>query len=121
MDCRRDFSDAKCYLELHIEQGDYLFKQGLNIGVVNGIVGIVRYQVTARGHSNHAGTTMMKNRRDAMVAMSAQADARCRQIDDTLVLTVGTIRLWLGSENVIPERWNVRLKCAAWIRKRRTA
>lgn len=105
MDCRRDFSDAKCYLELHIEQGDYLFNQGLNIGVVSGIVGIVRYQVTARGHSNHAGTTMMKNRRDAMVAMSrliTQADARCRQIDDTLVLTVGTIRLWPGSENVIP-------------------
>ena len=105
LDCRRDFSDAKCYLELHIEQGDYLFNNQLQVGVVSGIVGIIRYRVTAIGHSNHAGTTMMKNRRDAMVAMSrliAEADQRCRGIDDTLVLTVGTINLWPGSENVIP-------------------
>lgn len=103
--CKRDFQDAKCYLEAHIEQGDYLFLKGLKIGVVSGIVGIIRYRVTAIGHSNHAGTTMMNNRRDAMVAMAkliAQADACCREIDDTLVLTVGTIQCWPGSENVIP-------------------
>lgn len=107
LDCRRDFSDAKCYLELHIEQGDYLFSNQMQVGIVSGIVGIVRYRVVAIGHSNHAGTTMMKNRRDAMVAMSrliAEADERCREIDDTLVLTVGTINLWPGSENVIPGR-----------------
>ena len=107
MACTRDFSDAKCYLELHIEQGDRLFNEGLDIGVVSGIVGIIRYQVTAVGHSNHAGTTMMKNRKDAMVAMAkliTEADRRCREIDDTLVLTVGTIQCWPGSENVIPGR-----------------
>lgn len=107
LDCRRDFSDAKCYLELHIEQGDLLFNKKLDVGVVSGIVGIVRYKVTAKGHSNHAGTTMMSNRHDAMVAMSrliAEADLRCRRIDETLVLTVGTIQLWPGSENVIPGR-----------------
>ena len=92
MDLKRDFKNAKCYLELHIEQGDYLFNENLQIGVVSGIVGIVRYRVTAVGHSNHAGTTMMKNRRDAMVAMARlidRADRCCREIDDTLVLTVG--------------------------------
>ena len=105
MDCQRDFHDAKCYLELHIEQGDHLDDIGVQIGVVRGIVGIVRYKITALGHSNHAGTTQMKNRRDAMVAMArliAQADQRCREIDDTLVLTVGTIQCWPDSENVIP-------------------
>ena len=105
MDLKRDFKNAKCYLELHIEQGDYLFNENLQIGVVSGIVGIVRYRVTAVGHSNHAGTTMMKNRRDAMVAMARlidRADRCCREIDDTLVLTVGTIRCFPGSENVIP-------------------
>lgn len=103
--CKRDLEDAKCYLELHIEQGDYLFNNDLKIGVVNGIVGIVRYRVTANGHSNHAGTTMMKNRQDAMVAMArliAESDRCCREIDDTLVLTIGTIQCWPGSENVIP-------------------
>ena len=103
--CRRDFSDAKCYLELHIEQGDYLFNEGLKIGVVSGIVSVISYRVTAIGHSNHAGTTMMKNRHDAMVAMArliTEADKRCRAIDDRLVLTAGTIKCWPGSENVIP-------------------
>lgn len=107
LDCKRDFSDAKCYLELHIEQGDRLYNEGLKIGVVSGIVGLVRYKVTAIGHSNHAGTTMMKNRRDAMTAMArliTMADEACRRIDDTLVLTVGTIRCFPGSENVIPGR-----------------
>lgn len=107
MACKRDFSNVKCYLELHIEQGDYLFNEHLNIGVVSGIVGIIRYKVTAIGHSNHAGTTMMKNRRDAMVGMARLidgADRRCREIDDTLVFTVGTIECSPGSANVIPGR-----------------
>lgn len=107
LDCRRDFSHDKCYLELHIEQGDLLFNEGLEIGVVSGIVGIVRYKVAAVGHSNHAGTTMMKNRRDAMVAMArliAEADERCRRIDSTLVLTVGTVECFPNAENVIPGR-----------------
>ena len=50
---------------------------------------------------------MMKNRKDALVAMSkliVAADQRCREIDDALVLTVGTIQCWPDSENVIPGR-----------------
>lgn len=107
LDCRRDFADAKGYLELHIEQGDRLYNEGVEVGVVSGIVGIVRYRITAVGHSNHAGTTMMKNRRDAMVAMAlliSASDEVCREIDETLVMTVGTIQCLPGSENVIPGR-----------------
>lgn len=103
--CKRDFSNAECYLELHIEQGDHLFRDHVDIGVVSGIVGIVRYRVTALGKSNHAGTTLMKHRQDAMVGMAkliAEGDALCREIDDNLVFTVGTIQCWPGSENVIP-------------------
>lgn len=103
--CRRDFSNAQCYMELHIEQGDHLYNDNIDIGVVSGIVGIVRYRVTALGKSNHAGTTMMRNRQDAMVGMAkliAAGDAICREIDENLVFTVGTIQCWPGSENVIP-------------------
>jgi len=103
--CKRDFKDAKCYLELHIEQGDHLFNDHINIGIVSGIVGIIRYKVTAIGFSNHAGTTMMKNRHDAMVGMAkliVAGDKFCREIDDNLVFTVGTIQCWPGSANVIP-------------------
>lgn len=107
MGCQREFSDVKCYLEAHIEQGDYLDNEGLDIGVVSGIVSVIRYVVTASGQSNHAGTTMMKKRRDAMVAMAkliVESDKACREIDDKLVLTVGTITCDPGSENVIPGR-----------------
>lgn len=105
MNCKRDFSNAKCYIEAHIEQGDRLYSDKIDIGVVSGIVSVIRYKVTAIGQSNHAGTTMMKNRKDAMVAMArliSEAEEECKKIDDTLVFTVGTIQLWPGSENVIP-------------------
>lgn len=62
---RRDLEDYKCYLEYHIEQGGRLDASGTDIGVVSGIVSVVRYDVTARGMSNHAGTTMMDSRKDA--------------------------------------------------------
>jgi hydantoinase/carbamoylase family amidase len=105
MACKRDFSEVKCYLELHVEQGDYLYNEGIDVGVVSGIVGVIRYKITSHGSSNHAGTTMMQNRRDALVAMAhliCEADERCRRIDDRLVMTVGTIECWPGAGNVIP-------------------
>ncbi len=104
MACRRDFSNAKAYLELHIEQGGFLEQQNLSIGVVTGISSIIRYRVTAKGESNHGGTTLMHVRKDAMVAMAkliVAADEACRAIDPVLVLTVGTIDCQPGSANVI--------------------
>jgi len=101
---KRDVSRYACYLEYHIEQGDYLDTHPFDIGVVSGIVGIVRYTVTAVGMSNHAGTTMMAGRRDALVAMSkliAAADQKARELSDTLVFTVGKISVLPGQENVI--------------------
>jgi N-carbamoyl-L-amino-acid hydrolase len=105
--CAKDFSGVKCYLEAHIEQGDRLYRDGLDIGAVSGIVSVIRYRVTAIGQANHAGTTAMKDRSDALVAMSkliVEAEKSCRGIDDALVFTVGTLSLEPGSENVIPGR-----------------
>lgn len=95
------------YLELHIEQGGILWQRGLPLGIVEGIVGINRYRVTLEGFSNHAGTTPMKQRRDALVTASriilavreivtAQAG---RQVG-----TVGAISVHPGVPNVIPGR-----------------
>lgn len=103
--CRRDFSDAACYLETHIEQGGKLEKDGVQLGIVSGISNIVRYLVTAEGQSNHGGTTPMEDRQDAMVAMAKLivfADAACRKIGHSLVFTVGKIQCWPNAANVVP-------------------
>ena len=104
-DTKRDVNGYACYLEYHIEQGDKLDNEKIDIGVVSGIVSVIRYDVTARGVSNHAGTTMMANRKDALVGMSkliVRGDELAREIDDTLVFTVGKQRVLPGQENVIP-------------------
>lgn len=107
---RRDLGNYECYLEYHIEQGGRLDASGTDIGVVNGIVSVVRYDVTAKGMSNHAGTTMMDSRKDALVGMAklimakliVEAEKRARELNDTLVFTVGKISVLPGQENVIP-------------------
>lgn len=65
--CRRDLTQYQCYLELHIEQGGVLEAERMQIGVVDGIVGIVRYRMTVSGCANHAGSTPMHLRDDALV------------------------------------------------------
>jgi len=103
--CRRDFSDAACYLETHIEQGGRLEKEGIQLGIVSGISNIVRYLVTAEGQSNHGGTTPMEDRQDAMVAMAKLivfGDAACRKIGHSLVFTAGKIQCRPNAANVVP-------------------
>lgn len=105
--CKRDFSDAKCFLELHIEQGERLDKEKLNIGIVSGIVAAARYKVVALGKSNHAGTTQMFRRHDALVGMCKlilKGNELCRALDPDMVFTVGTISCEPGAKNVIPGR-----------------
>jgi len=95
------------YVELHIEQGGTLDKAKIPIGVVEGIVGIHRYDVVIVGQANHAGTTPMGERRDAMVA-AAQLTLAVREIaarrPGRQVGTVGRIEVEPNSPNVIPGR-----------------
>jgi len=93
------------YLELHIEQGSVLEAEGVPIGVVEGIVGIRRYVATFVGQANHAGTTSMAGRRDALV-MAAHFVLGVREVAVTaaIVGTVGVLRLEPGASNVIPGR-----------------
>ena len=64
-----------CYLELHVEQGGNLDKAKIPIGVVEGIVSIDEYDVEIRGFANHAGTTPMPERRNALLAAAKLIEA----------------------------------------------
>lgn len=102
---RENISKYECYLEYHIEQGDKLDHTGTMWELSAESSGIIDYKVTAKGMSNHAGTTMMANRKDALVGMAkliVAAEERARELNDTLVFTVGKISVSPGQENVIP-------------------
>lgn len=101
----RKRGDVAAYVELHIEQGGNLDEQKLDIGVVEGIVGIGWWDVTIEGFANHAGTTAMNNRKDAMLAAARFTDMVNRVITSEpgrQVGTVGRIQAFPGAPNVIP-------------------
>jgi N-carbamoyl-L-amino-acid hydrolase len=102
---RRKRGDIHAYLELHIEQGGILDTEKINIGVVEGIVGITQWEVKIEGFANHAGTTPMNQRRDAMLAAAKFIDAVNRivtSVPGRQVGTVGKLQAWPGAYNVIP-------------------
>jgi N-carbamoyl-L-amino-acid hydrolase len=102
---RRQKGDIAAYLELHIEQGGILDTEKINIGVVEGIVGINWWDVTIEGFANHAGTTAMNNRQDALLAAARFIEAVNRivtSIPGRQVGTVGRINALPGAPNVIP-------------------
>ncbi len=110
---RRRPGEIAAYLELHIEQGGILDEQGLDIGVVQGIVGIGWWRVTVEGEANHAGTTPMRRRRDALVAAARFVDGVHRLARETPgrhVMTVGQLRVEPGAPNVIPGRVELTLE-----------
>jgi allantoate deiminase len=101
-ECRR--SDLGAFVELHIEQGVILERMAKQIGIVEAIVGQRRYTVTLKGEANHAGTTPMNMRTDAM-AGAAEMIARLEVLAAraaSLVATVGRIQITPNIPNVIP-------------------
>jgi N-carbamoyl-L-amino-acid hydrolase len=104
-----------CYLELHIEQGGTLDRSGTPIGVVEGIVAIDRYTATVTGVANHAGTTPMPDRQDALIAASqltlAVRDIVTKQ-PGRQVGTVGRFEIEPNAPNVIPgvARFTIELR-----------
>ena len=102
---RRKPGELKAFIELHIEQGAVLDESDVDIGVVEGIVGIRWWDVTIEGVANHAGTTPMNRRRDAMLS-AAELALAVNRVATTLpgrhVATVGRIRAEPGAPNVIP-------------------
>src|SRR5688572_4600805 len=102
---RRRPNSIAAYLELHIEQGGILDAEKIDIGVVEGIVGINWWDVTIEGFANHAGTTPMNNRQDALLAAAKFIEAVNRivtSVPGRQVGTVGRIQALPGAPNVIP-------------------
>ncbi|MGF1542574.1 MAG: Zn-dependent hydrolase [Pleurocapsa sp.] len=101
---RRSSSEIAAFIELHVEQGPILESMGKQIGVVEGIVGQRRFNITVKGSANHAGTTPMQMRRDALVA-AAQVILAVNQIANKpgqQVATVGRMEVLPNAANVVP-------------------
>lgn len=93
------------FIELHIEQGPLLESTHDDIGVVSTICELEEFIVTLTGEANHAGTTPMHLRRDALMTAIQVIDSlneRARQIGEPFVFTVGQLEVSPGSSNVIP-------------------
>lgn len=92
------------FVEVHIEQGPVLESLGLPLGAVTEIVGQTRSEFTFFGQANHAGTTPMHMRQDALVAAAELVVAieEFAQGNPPLVATVGTLKVAPGATNVIP-------------------
>jgi len=102
---RREKGSLTCFLELHVEQGGTLDALDLPLGIVEGIVGLRRYTATFKGLANHAGTTPMTERQDALVMAAPFIIA----VHDTAVAhgivgTVGMVHVLPGTPSVIPGR-----------------
>ena len=100
----RRIDDVDAYLELHIEQGPRLEQEGKDVGIVTAIVGLLVFRARLTGEANHAGTTPMDGRRDALAGaaravLALRAEARAR---DDMTANVGIISVEPGGFNVVP-------------------
>jgi N-carbamoyl-L-amino-acid hydrolase len=106
--------DIKAFIELHIEQGIVLEAQSLDVGIVTAIVGIRRIEIVFVGAADHAGTTPMALRKDALIA-GANTVASVRRIaeqiaavgQDYFVATVGVLTVAPGAANVVPSKCRI--------------
>ena len=107
-----DKPDIKAFLELHVEQGPVLDCQQLDIGIVQGIVGQRRCSVSVFGQENHAGTTPMNMRNDALVKTAeiiTYINQRALEYDG-LVATVGVLDVHPNAFSVVPGRVDFTLQ-----------
>ncbi len=98
--------DVTAYLEMHIEQGPVLNQQSVPLAAVTGIAGIRRFTVKVKGEANHAGTTPMALRKDALVAAAhlvIEAEGIFRS-ESGAVGTVGRLSVHPNMANVVPGR-----------------
>ncbi len=102
--------DLKGFLELHIEQGPVLEAEHRDVGIVTAIAGITRVEITVEGRADHAGTTPMDRRADALVAASQlvldirEAAVELAKTPGHFAATVGEFRIEPNAANVVPSK-----------------
>lgn len=104
--------DLAAFLELHIEQGPVLEQAGVAVGVVNHIVGIQRHELVLWGRADHAGTTPMSVRQDALAGAAAVITAVQRLAHafghadqgPYVVATIGRLQVHPNASNVVPDK-----------------
>lgn len=104
--CRRDPSEIRHFMEIHIEQGPVLERNHKDIGIVDSIVGIRRYNGTVEGRADHAGTTPMNIREDAVMKTARlllELKVKCEQ-HPGMVLTAGYLEVEPNAVNIVPEK-----------------
>lgn len=112
----------KAYLELHIEQGTVLEREGTALGLVRAIAGITRIEITVQGRPDHAGTTPMDVRDDALVTAAAlvgrirEEGARLRD-GRHFTATVGEFEITPNAANVIPGHVRMLIDARAEVRE----
>ncbi|MCZ2257618.1 allantoate deiminase [Sporosarcina sp. G11-34] len=97
--------DLKAFVEIHVEQGNVLEIEKKSVGVVHSIVGQRRFTIEVTGEANHAGTTPMGYRKDAVYAASHmiyELISSAKQLGDPLVMTVGKMEVKPNIVNVVP-------------------
>jgi beta-ureidopropionase / N-carbamoyl-L-amino-acid hydrolase len=109
---KRDRSEIAAFIELHVEQGGVLESQGAPIGIVQGIVGQHRFAVKVTGRMNHAGTTPMNDRQDALLA-AAKIIVAVNEIAMTTpgdqVATVGYLTVLPNATNTVAGEADLRI------------
>jgi N-carbamoyl-L-amino-acid hydrolase len=109
---QRDRADIAAFVELHVEQGGVLEYLNLPVGVVTGVVGQYRFAVDIVGRPNHAGTTPMHMRKDALVAASQivlAVNQLATDIPGDQVATVGFLNVYPNATNTVPGKVDLRI------------
>lgn len=112
---RIDASEWDAWLELHIEQGTRLTEAGARVGIVESIVGITNCEVTITGETDHAGSTPMFDRRDALAAASAfvlDLEGAAEELateNETVVATAGEGTITPNARNIVPGEVRLQL------------
>ena len=118
---KRDRKKIIGFIETHIEQGPVLEKKNLPLGIVTGIAGISRFNLSVKGYSSHAGTTPVNYRKDSLLGLN-EINLICENIakkNDDVIITIGEIHNKPNVPNAIPSESNAVLEFRSINNKKR--